>query len=48
MPERLVRFNDSFFDDLDDQLLSERSASGSPSATDEIERHVQDDEHDDD
>jgi hypothetical protein len=34
MPERLVRFNDSFFDDLDDQLPSERSASGSPSATD--------------
>ena len=34
MPDRLVRFTESFFEDLDDQLPEERSASGAPSATD--------------
>lgn len=34
MPERLVRFTQSFFDRLDDLLPDERGADGSPSATD--------------
>ena len=34
MTDRLVRFTESFFVDLDDQLPEERSASGAPSATD--------------
>lgn len=34
MPDRLVRFTESFFVDLDDQLPEERSASGAPSAID--------------
>jgi hypothetical protein len=34
MPDRLVRFTESFFEDLDDQLPEQRSASGAPSATD--------------
>ncbi len=34
MPDRIVRFLQSFFDDLDSQLPVERSASGEPSATD--------------
>ena len=34
MSDRLVRFTESFFEDLDDQLPEERSASGAPSATD--------------
>ena len=34
MPERLVRFTQSFFDRLDDLLPEERGAEGSPSATD--------------
>lgn len=34
MPDRIVRFLQSFFDDLDSQLPVERSAGGEPSATD--------------
>ena len=34
MSDRLVRFTESFFEDLDGQLPEERSASGAPSATD--------------
>lgn len=34
MPERLVRFTQSFFDRLDDLLPDERGPDGSPSATD--------------
>ena len=34
MPDRIVRFLQSFFDDLDSQLPVDRSAAGEPSATD--------------
>ena len=34
MPDRRVRFTDSFFDRLDGLLPDERGADGSPSATD--------------
>ena len=34
VPERLVRFSDSFFDRLDALLPAERPGDGSPSATD--------------
>ena len=34
MPDRLVRFRPSFFDDLDRQLPPDRSATGAPSAAD--------------
>jgi hypothetical protein len=34
MPDRIVRFLQSFFDDLDSQLPVERSAVGEPPATD--------------
>ena len=34
MPDRLVRFLQSFFDDLDRQLPDERGPEGSPSAID--------------
>ena len=34
MPDRHVRFTDSFFDRLDGLLPDERGADGSPSATD--------------
>ena len=34
MPDRIVRFLQSFFDDLDSQLPVERSTGGEPSATD--------------
>jgi hypothetical protein len=34
MPDRLVRFAESFFDDLDAQLPAERSADGAASVTD--------------
>lgn len=34
MPDRIIRFLESFFDDLDSQLPAERSADGEPSATD--------------
>ena len=34
MPDRIVRFLHSFFDDLDGQLPAERSTGGDPSATD--------------
>ena len=34
MPDRVVRFERSFFDDLDRQLPAERSSVGQPSATD--------------
>lgn len=34
MPDRLVRFRQSFFDDLDRQLPDERTAGGVPSAAD--------------
>ena len=34
MPDRIVRFHENFFDDLDQQLPQNRSAEGVPSATD--------------
>jgi hypothetical protein len=34
MPERLVRFRPTFFDDLDSLLPDERGRDGRPSATD--------------
>lgn len=34
MPDRIIRFLPSFFDDLDSQLPVERSTAGEPSATD--------------
>ena len=34
MADRLVRFQEAFFDDLDRQLPAERGADGTPSATD--------------
>ena len=34
MPDRIVRFLQSFFDDLDSRLPVERSTGGEPSATD--------------
>ena len=34
MPERLVRFRQTFFDDLDSLLPDERGSDGRPSATD--------------
>ena len=34
MLDRFVRFTESFFEDVDDPLPEERSASGAPSATD--------------
>lgn len=34
MAERVVRFHETFFDDLDELLPPERSADGLPSATD--------------